>query len=128
LSVSLVGGGFVGVESWVEIARWGEIALAGVEPEVGRSSVWDNGELLSWGTYGNLNEVLGVHEVLDFDILTKWVLSEEFHWESFKLAFDHLSGDVLLDNWDFTGFGKAEEGGDCEGKFHYLICKLIIDK
>jgi len=86
----------------------------GVEPEVGRSGIWDDGELLSWGTNADLNEVLGVHEVLDGDVLS---CTEELVLEVVHLALEFLDGELCLDHWDLSGPGGSEHGGG-SGCFH----------
>jgi len=69
LTVFLVSIGLAGVVLGVGHAGDG-VALAGVDPEVGGASVWNDGELLVVGTDRDVNEVLSVHVVLDGNVLT----------------------------------------------------------
>jgi len=84
LTVLLVGAGFLGIIEWVSPAWDGPTAL-GVNPEVGGTGIWDHGELLWWGTDFDIDEVLGVHVVLDVDVFA----GEEFLLNSVVLTLNH---------------------------------------
>ena len=115
LTVFLVGAGFLGIIEWVSPAWDGPTAL-GVDPEVGGTGIWDHGELLWWGSDLDINEVLGVHVVLDVDVLA----GKEFLLNSVVLTSDHILGEVLLVKCDFTSRGRTDKSGD-GGRFHFLL-------
>ena len=79
-------------------------AAVRVDPEVGGTGIWDHGELLWWGSDLDINEVLGVHVVLDIDVLA----GKEFLLNSVVLTGDHILGEVLLVKCDFTSRGRTD--------------------
>jgi len=115
LTVRLICAG-LGVVVEGVVPAWDGPALLGVQPEVGGSSIWHDGEGLGWGTNVNLNEVLSVHEVLDGDVL--WG-SEELILKSLNLSLKLLEGKVLLDHWDLAGLGHTEKSSD-SSVFHFF--------
>ena len=117
LSVFLVSGGFLWVESVVSEASNG-VAAVGVHPEVGGSSIRDNGELLGWSSYLNSDEVLGVHVVLDWEASSKDLLSVVLVEHS--LGLDVSSRELSLVEWDFASVDGGNKGG---GEFEHLFCR-----
>lgn len=83
-SVLNVGGGFAAIVGGVSPA-WDGPAGVGVNPKVGGTGIWDHGELLWWGTDFDIDEVLGVHVVLDVDVFA----GEEFLLNSVVLTLNH---------------------------------------
>ena len=122
LTVLLVGAGFLGIIEWVSPAWDGPTAL-GVNPEVGRTGIWDHGELLWWGSDFDIDEVLGVHVVLDVDVLA----GEEFLLDGVVLTLNHVFGELLLVECNFTSRGRTDKSGDgSRFHFYYLIIRCLL--
>jgi hypothetical protein len=106
-SVLLVGGRLLAVIERMGPAWEGPAAL-GVNPEIGRSSIRDHGELLGWCSDFNIDEVLGVQVVLDSNVLS----TEELLLNSVGLVQVHILGHFSLVDWNSSGRGGTKEGGD----------------
>jgi len=116
LSVSFVGRGFLGIESLVSPAG-SRPALLGVNPEVGGSSIWNNGEGLSWGSNVDVGGVLGVHLVVDINVGSlEHLLSHVLEWSSSSLVEVALNVHMVVSEVDSSGHGHADEGS--KGEFH----------
>lgn len=89
---------------------WEGPAALGINPEVRGSSIWNHGEGLSWGSDLDVDEVLGVHVVLDSDVLS----TEELALDVLGLVLVHVHGHFSLVDWDLSSGGGSEEGGDGE--------------
>ena len=94
----------------VDESRWEGPAALGVNPKVGGSSIWDHGEFLSWSSDFNINEVLGVHVVLDSDVLS----TEELVLDVGGGVNVHILGHFSLVNWNSSSVGESKKGGDGE--------------
>ncbi len=96
-----------------------ELAISGVNPQVGRAGVRDDSEFLIGRADGDINEVLSIHEILDgndriSELLdgTEHLLLEFGRLESLLLGVERLEGQISLLELDQL---RAAEGED-EGK------------
>lgn len=118
LTVLLVGARLRAIESRMGPA-WDSPARVGVDPEVGRSSIGNDGELLTRGTNLNINEVLSVHVVFNINVLT----TKELVLEAKLLSVDHIKGEGLVVHVNSTGGDESEESSD--GEFHFKLSRTL---
>lgn len=87
------------------IPAWDALARAGVEPQVGGSSVRDNSEFLGWSSDGNSGEILSVHVISDGNIFSE-SSSEVLGFELFFLVEDVFHGKRLSGKRNLSSNGK----------------------
>ena len=92
-------------------------AVLGVNPQVGGAGIGDDGELLAVASELDVDEVLGVHVVLDGDMLTS---GPSLGTGLDLLGLGHVVGDGegVVTERDLVSGDKAEEGGKECGSVH----------
>ena len=89
-------------------------AECGVYPVVGRTSVWNNSEILRWCSNFKLDEVLSVICVLDWNFLD----SEEHGLNGLNFTLEHFRGEFLLHHWDSSSLSGSDESGNSDLFLH----------
>jgi len=96
------------------------VALARVNPKVGRSGIGDDGEGLGRGSDSHVNEVLGVHVVLDGDLVGNLV----GFFQHIELGLGRhvvLVGERLVLEGDNSGLGSSGSSEEESNLEHYLL-------
>ena len=115
LTIGLVGGGGVWVVLRVGLASDG-VAVAGVNPEVGGTGVWDNSELLPVRAELDFDEVLGVHVVLHVDMLASGTVELSSLLDLGLLAHPVSDGErVVLERNSVSGDNSDKSGNESSG-------------
>ena len=101
-----------------------DTAIITVDPHIGGPGIWNNLEVLSWGTDGHLQVVLviivvGHQEFGSVFLLVIFSYLGVFKFQSVRVRFDHLLSRLISLKWNDFSLDVSKKGENCKGVFHY---------
>jgi len=95
-----------------------EAATITVDPEVGGPGIWNNLEVLSWGTNGHCQIILVIIEVGHQELGAVYVFLVIFSWlvigvlklQSIRVRFDHLLSRLISLEWNDFSLDVSKKG------------------